>query len=144
MRDIDRNAPVIIDDMVYINAPSEKVWDVLTDINNWAKWMDNVSYCQLNGELKEQTTFDWKASGTKIRSVIHTVDPQRFIGWTGKTMGLKAVHNWSFTWENGQTKVFVEESMDGWGARILKNILRKSLLKDMEKSLQLLKTTCEN
>ena len=143
MKSINNNAPVKCSNTITINASNKKVWDVLTNINNWDNWQTDISTPKLNGELKPNSTFDWKAGGAKIHSTLHTIDPFRQIGWTGKTFGMFAIHNWTITEKDGRTVVSVEESLEGFFAKLLKHTFRKSLENGMQKWLDLLKQECE-
>jgi len=74
---------------------------------------------------------------------LHTIDPFRQIGWTGKTFGMFAIHNWTITEKDGRTVVSVEESLEGFFAKLLKYTFSKSLENGMQKWLDLLKQECE-
>ncbi len=143
MKIINTNAPVKCSKTITINASSEKVWTVMTNIDKWATWQTEISNSKLNGELKPETTFDWKTGGAKIHSALHTVEPFRQFGWTGKTFGMLAIHNWTLTQINGQTTVRVEESMEGFFAKLLKKSFNKNLEKGIQNWLDLLKVECE-
>lgn len=143
MRVINNNAPVKCSKTITINANSEKVWAILTNIDNWASWQTDISQPRMNGALQPATTFDWKTGGVKIYSTLHTVEPFENFGWTGKTFGLFAIHNWTLRETNGQTTVSVEESMEGFLAKLLKKSFNKNLEKGMQKWLDLLKQQCE-
>lgn len=54
-----------------------------------------------------------------------------------------AIHNWTLTEIDGQTKVSVDESMDGFFAKLLKKSFNKNLENGMQKWLDLLKQECE-
>jgi uncharacterized protein YndB with AHSA1/START domain len=114
MRSINNKAPVMCSKTITINARIEKVWAVLTNIVNWPNWQNDISQAKLNGELIPLTTFDWKAGGAKIHSTLHTVEATKYFGWTGKSFGIIAIHNWTLTETNGQTNVSVDESMEGF------------------------------
>jgi uncharacterized protein YndB with AHSA1/START domain len=107
MKSINNNTPVKCSKAILINVTPEKVWAVLTNIDQWANWQTDISKPKLNGQLKPNTIFDWKSGGAKIHSTLQTVDEFNHIGWTGKTFGILAIHNWTLTEENGQTKVAV-------------------------------------
>jgi uncharacterized protein YndB with AHSA1/START domain len=143
MKTINENAPVKCIKTIKINATVEKVWNLMTDINNWAAWQTDIKSPRLNGELKPETTFDWKTGGATIHSTIHTVQPFTNFGWTGKTFGMFAVHNWSFTDIKGGTEVSVNESMEGFLAGLLRSSFNQNLEKDMIHWLELLKNECE-
>jgi len=143
MKNINQKAPVKCSKSITINSNSQKVWDIMTNINNWATWQSDISNPRLNGELKPETTFDWKTGGAKIHSTLHTVEINKNFGWTGKTFGMFAIHNWSLIEKDGQTQVFVDESMEGLLAKLLKKSFNKNLENGMQNWLDLLKKECE-
>lgn len=143
MKQINTNAPVKCSKTILINASPEKVWSVLTNINNWANWQPEISKVQLFGELKPESSFNWKTGGAIIHSTLHTVDLNKNFGWTGKTFGMYAIHNWTLTEVNGQTKVTVDESMEGFFAKLFKKSFNKNLEKGMQNWLEFLKKECE-
>ena len=143
MKTINQNAPVKCSKSISINAESKKVWSVMTDIDNWAKWQTDISQPKLNGTLAPGSDFVWKTGGAKIISCLHTVNPCQQFGWTGKTFGMFAIHNWNISEVNGQTQVLVEESMEGFLAGLFKSSFNKNLERDMKHWLELLKTRCE-
>lgn len=136
-------APVQCSKRIVIKASPATVWNVLTNIDGWATWQTKISKPILNGPLQPGTTFDWKTDGSGIHSTIHTVDPHQHFGWTGKTMGIYAVHNWTLTEVPGGTQVLVDETMEGFLARLLKTWFNKNLSSDMEFWLEQLKTQSE-
>jgi uncharacterized protein YndB with AHSA1/START domain len=143
MKSINNNAPVKCSKTILINAKPEKVWAILTNIDHWANWQTDITKPKLNGQLKPTTTFDWKTGGAKIHSTIQSIDEFKYIGWTGKTFGMLAIHNWKLIALNGQTKVEVEESMEGFLAGLYKKSFNKSLETGMQKWLDLLKIESE-
>lgn len=143
MKNINHNAPVKCSKTVTVNAGEEKVWAVLTDISNWTTWQTDISKSILHGDLKPGSTFEWKSGGANILSTIHTAEPFSYFGWTGKSLGMFAVHNWTMREEDGRTTVLVEESMEGFIARLLRKSLNGSLEKGMQNWLSLLKQECE-
>jgi hypothetical protein len=143
MKSINNDAPVKCRKSITIEANSEKVWAIMTHIDNWATWQTEISKPKLNGPLQANSTFIWKTGGAKINSTLHTVEPFKNFGWTGKTFGMFAIHNWTISEKNGQTTVSVEESMEGFLARLLKKSFNKNLEKGMQNWLDLLKKECE-
>jgi hypothetical protein len=143
MKSINPKAPVKCSQLIEINAGIEKVWAVMTRIDQWESWQTDISKVRLMGELKAGTTFEWKTGGAKIQSILHTVEPFKYFGWTGKTYGMFAIHNWTIEVKNGQTIVRVDESMEGLIARLFKNAFNKNLQRDMRHWLELLKAECE-
>ncbi len=143
MQSINQRAPVQCSKSITINASAEKVWSLITNINHWAAWQTDISRATLHGSLTAGTLFEWKTGGANIHSTLHTVEPFKYFGWTGKTMGIHAIHNWTISEANGQTTVTVEESMQGLLAGLLKKSFNKSLENGMIRWLSLLKAACE-
>jgi uncharacterized protein YndB with AHSA1/START domain len=143
MRSINNNAPVTCNKTITINADSKKVWAVLTNIDNWTSWQTAMSKSKLNGELKPEASFDWTMDGAKIHSTLHTTNPYSKVGWTGKSYGMFAIHNWTLTQANNKTTVEVNESIEGFLARLFKKLFNKNLDKGLQKWLDLLKQECE-
>ena len=129
---INKYAPVKTYQEITINAPAQKVYAIMSNIDQWAEWHSDVEDPKLIGEFKKGSSFDWKSGGLTIHSTLHTVIPGQKIGWSGKAFGAFAIHNWSFKEHNGQTTVIVEESMEGWLVYLMRNKFQKGL----ESSLQ--------
>jgi uncharacterized protein YndB with AHSA1/START domain len=144
MRSINSNAPVKCSKSILIHTEPQKVWSVLTNINQWSAWQTDISSPQQHGDLREGTTFDWKTGGVWIHSTLHTVEPYQFFGWTGKTLGVFAVHNWILSEKNGSTFVEVQESMEGFLTHLFRRNFQKNLENGMQKWLDLLKKASES
>lgn len=143
MKSINSKAPVKCSKMVTISASSERVWATLTDIGNWSAWQTDISRSVVHGEVQPDMTFEWRSGGVKINSRLHTVEPYRNFGWTGRSLGMTAIHNWTLMESNGQTIVSVTESMEGLMATLLRKSLNSSLDKGMHNWLTLLKQEIE-
>lgn len=142
-REINSNAPVVCRESVTINADLDKVWSLLTGINNWNEWHTEIKTAQLEGDPVPGNTFTWHSGGTRIRSKIHTHIPLSRFGWSGGMPGLRAVHNWILENKDGQTMVKVEESMEGPLARIFRSKLNRTLEKSLITWLSLLRKQSE-
>lgn len=123
-----------------INAPVEEVFQKVADIEQWPQWQLAVKSARISGPLKRGTTFRWQANGMIIKSKLHTMVPSSAIGWTGKVWWIKAVHNWSFSSENGKCRVVVEESMSGFMAGFLKTTIQLGV----QQNLRELQTAVES
>lgn len=141
--EIDSHAPLIARKEILISAPVENVWSELTNIDKWSDWQPGVSYSELKGNLTVGSVFHWKANGLKIISILKLVEPMRAIGWTGKSLGMTAVHIWTLNEVDKGTQVTTEESLSGWFARFLKLIDPRFLEKSLLNSLQVLKAHVE-
>ncbi len=127
----------------YIDAPVQLVWSILADIQGWPQWNREVKEVSLHGEVSPGTGFHWTSGGMKIRSCIEEVESQRRIVWSGRTMGIRAIHSWMFTEEGSGTRVRTEESFEGLIVRFMAGKMRKTLEKALEQGLGALKDEAE-
>jgi uncharacterized protein YndB with AHSA1/START domain len=113
-----------------IDAPPERVWDVLTQFEKWPEWNPDVKSMSYEGPLVPGTQFRWKAGPGKIVSTLDRVEPPRYISWHGRTLTIDAYHEWWLEPRDGGTHVRTEESFFGTLARLgrrpLQNALDKS------------------
>ncbi len=140
---IDANAPLKAKKDIVINAPVSHVWMVQSDINNWPKWQKEVSYAELQGKLAKGTVFTWKAMGMNITSKLQEVIENKVIGWSGKSIGMSAIHIWKFEKQGNNTRVVTEESLSGWFPLIIKMFKPDFLEQSLSKALQTLKNQAE-
>lgn len=62
---------------VEIDAPVEKVWEVLTDPNHWNQWFPGVESVARVASLREGATFEWTSKGQKGHGTILKVEPMK-------------------------------------------------------------------
>jgi hypothetical protein len=126
---IDETAPVCASSEILILAPIDKVWKLLSAIDDWPKWQSTISSARMSGPLQPGTEFIWTSGGAKIKSRLALVVPNTDLAWTGTTFGAKAIHIWHLKApEEGRTVVSTEESMSGFMLKVFYSS------KDLEKS----------
>jgi uncharacterized protein YndB with AHSA1/START domain len=140
---IDDDAPVISSAEAEIDAPIEAVWSILTAIERWPAWNPDVKAASLDGPAVEGATFRWKAGPSTINSTVVRLDAPRLIAWTGRTLGIRAVHVWRLQSKNGRTLARTEESYEGFVARILRRPLQKMLDRTLTDGVHHLKVEAE-
>ena len=141
--DINESAPVTAAGTIVIAADPELVWDLLAGVNQWPEWNADVASASLPGPVANGEVFRWKAGPAKLVSTIHTVDRPVEISWTGRTMGMSAVHVWRLERHGDSTVAHTEETWEGLPPRLLPRTMRKSLQKTLDAWLDNLKTTAE-
>ena len=140
---INLDTPVVSTAETLISAPIEVVWKIQTDINNWSRWNPEVKNVDLRGPLVPGTKFTWKANGLPIKSVLREVDPKHRISWKGKSLGVRAIHTWTFKQQQQETLVQTEESLIGLLVALFRQKFQKLVDETLEKNLAALKTKCE-
>jgi hypothetical protein len=136
-------APVVSSVELEIEAPVDAVWDVLVAIDAWPEWNPDVKSASIEGPAAVGTSFRWKAGPSTIRSTIVSAERPRLIAWTGKTLGIRAIHVWRLEPRNGRTLVRTEESYEGLVSRILRRSLQKTLDKALADGVANLKAEAE-
>lgn len=141
--EIDQKAILKSNVEIDIFSTNEKVWSLLSGINLWKKWQPDVSESFVEGNLAAGVKFNWRAKGLHIRSELQLVEPFTKIGWTGKSLGMNAVHIWTIEPKDNFTHVTTEESLSGWFPRLLKLLDPNFLNKSLSSSLKNLKQVAE-
>ena len=141
---INRDAPVKTYQEITIHACPQKVYQVMSDIDHWEEWNHDIEDPKLNGPFKVCGSFDLKREGLNVHSIFHKIIPNRKIGWSGKTCGAFAVHNWSFIQHGNYTTVKVEESVEGWKAYVMRDSCQKGLEQSLQVWLKNLKVEAES
>jgi len=111
---IKADAPVKASVEITIQAPPDKVWGLLTDVQGWPRWYAAITDTAVAGPVQTGTEFSWKMGGNSIHSKFGLVTPTAVLAWSGKALGAKAVHVWKLQpLAENRTLVHVDESMDG-------------------------------
>jgi carbon monoxide dehydrogenase subunit G len=142
--DADRSAPVFSEGSIDVDASPEVVWDTLADFERWPTWSPGVDSVSLEGPVVEGTTFRWKAGATRLVSVLRRVERPHALGWTGRAMGIRAIHLWRFEPRDGGSLVSMEESFDGPIAKLFRTRLQRQLDRTTTEGLRALKETAES
>lgn len=141
--EIDAQAPAASTHEAAINASAQVVWDTLTDFESWPSWMPGVRAVFVDGPVAEGTAFAWKASGLRIRSVLEEVDAPREIGWTGRTLGIRARHVWRVEATDSGARALSAESWDGRLPRLLPKQARKALDRAVSDGVEALRSEAQ-
>jgi hypothetical protein len=138
-----RDAPVTAFAEIEIAAPVPVVWSLIVDVASWPGWNPDVKKVTFPGDLAEGSTFSWKAGTGTITSTLRRMVPGKVVAWTGKTLGIKAVHVWKLERRDEKTLVRTEESWEGLMVRIFRGPLKKKLQSSLDNTLLHLKKAAE-
>jgi uncharacterized protein YndB with AHSA1/START domain len=141
--EVNHGAPVVASDRIDINADPDTVWEVISAIDAWPSWNPAIKTASLNGPLAEGTTFRWKAGPGTITSTLRQVSPPQVLAWTGRTMGIKAVHVYQLEPREGGTVVHTAESWEGLAARLMRRSMQRQLENALGPGLERLKEESE-
>ena len=137
-------APVQSVKSIIVHASAEKTWTILSEVNKWETWESNNKSPVLKGAFKSGNSFTWKSNGLSIHSTIKIAEPYSKIAWSGPAFGCFAIHTWTFTQlPNGDTRVDVRESMEGWLVSLMTQKFQTGLDASLNTWLSLLKSRAE-
>jgi uncharacterized membrane protein len=60
---IDQNTPAKASDSIVINAPIERVWGLITRVEQWPSWNSLVAGVKISGSFMPNASFVWKSGG---------------------------------------------------------------------------------
>jgi hypothetical protein len=142
----DANAPVFATGEVEVAADPQTVWEVMADIPRWPSWNPDITVAILYGPLRPGTTFTWRSGPGTIRSTLEVVERPTELSWTGKTMGIPAIHVYRLRPSDqrpGHTVVRLEESWSGLLVRLLRRPFTRILQTAIDTGLARLKAESE-
>ena len=84
---IDEEAPVKASHEIRIEAPVERVWELLSDVPGWGTWYPDVHDVHLDSGVKADARFTWANGKARIKSTFAVVDAEREITRTGVSSG---------------------------------------------------------
>lgn len=118
---INENASIRDQHSTIINAPIEKVWAILSDLENWPNWNSDVKKMELSGKVEEGTKFQWTIGRLKANSQIQHLYAPTTLTWTGKTNWVKRIYVWSLEPDDKKTIVTVSTSLQGFLTVLVEN-----------------------
>ena len=141
--EINREAPVQARAELLIDASPEQAWALLSNIGQWSRWRPGINRIAVNGSIEPGTEFSWRDGRVPITSRLVVVEPERRIVWTGRSLGMDAVHVWEFEARDDGLLVRTEESLDGTLARWFQGRMEQMLESKLTEALRLLGSECK-
>jgi uncharacterized membrane protein len=103
---------------IIINAPIQRVWDIISAIDQWSNWNPLVK----SSKKIDQNHFDWKVGKTKLSATIRKNNPPLVFSWISSSLFSTRIHVWKLEkTEESQTIATVEESIEGFLIPLFKN-----------------------
>jgi uncharacterized protein YndB with AHSA1/START domain len=117
---INEDASIRDRQSVIINAPIEKVWEILTNVNDWPKWNKEIKSAKCE-KVALGAHFEWHIRLSNFKSTFQVVDKPNLLVWTGKSKLVKSIFVWNLEATDTQTILTVEESLEGFIVPIFNN-----------------------
>lgn len=111
--EINAKAPVVARCDVVIDAPLQRVWQLLTDISSWPDWQPDITAAASGRPLRTADTFRWTTAGLDIESTVYLLESPRRIIWGGTVHEITGIHLWTFDVVGSAVHVHTGQSWDG-------------------------------
>jgi uncharacterized protein YndB with AHSA1/START domain len=128
---------------IVIDAPIDRIWSLVVDVDRWPSWNKAVQSARLDGDVAPGSVFKWTSGGFGVTSTFRTVQPMTHLSWTCVAFGAHAVHSWLFEPTARGVKVTTTETFDGWMPRLMPRTMQKMLDDTLPKLLASLKRAAE-
>ena len=141
--EINSEAPVKVSKALKINKEASEIFKKLTDLEGLPSWFAALERVNAK-ELKEGSKIEFKFKRKRVKSEVHTFSKGEYkLGWTGRAIGIRAVHNWEVVEDEGGAVVFVDQSLEGPLAHLFANKFKVEVNKKLELWTRNLKYICE-
>jgi hypothetical protein len=128
---------------IQIAATPERVWDLLSNIDQWPKWNALVQTAKLSGPLRPGSVFKWKSKGLTIISTLREVTPNQRLTWTGNAFGTRAIHTWEIEGTDQGVVLCTAESFNGWLPKLMPKTMQRTLDETLPSWLKAIKSEVE-
>jgi hypothetical protein len=122
--EINEKAPVLVRKQILVNAPAGKIWNLLTDVNQWKFWQPEVKDPVLEGPFEKGSIIRYKALMVSCALTVLEAVPTRHLAWTGESAGKTLLTIWNLEEVPGGILVKADSTFDGRIAWLEKFILR--------------------
>lgn len=110
---INEDASIKDRQSIIINAPIQRVWDILTNVNKWPKWYPEITSASCE-KVETGASFEWTLKSTHLKSNFQLVEEPTLLAWTGKSKMVNTIHVWNLEAVDNQTIVTAEKSIEGF------------------------------
>jgi len=127
-----------------VGATAVSLYDILTDVKAWPRSQGTWCIKPPIAPLQAGSTFVAHGGGVKWSITVTEADRPRRVVWTGRRVGLEAVHEWEFVEAAGKTDVLTRETMAGWMLPVVYPLAKRGLARTNQQWLVSLKSRAED
>lgn len=109
-----RDAPISANRFVVIDAPLDKVWEILTEVAHWERWHPYLANAALTGPFAAGSNLAY-GGFIKHHLEIAKVADKELVMLCGTIAGYKGITRWDICkTDNGKTRVAFKECSSGF------------------------------
>ena len=140
---INLQAPIVIRREIDIFAPPNLVWDWISRVDLWPDWHPEVSSSRWLGNPGLNGRFKWRKSLLGVPSIVTRWREALEFAWSGTAWGITSHQVFLLDGDYKSTRIICEQSVEGFGARVLTPVVRHLAERWSEMWLGALKTRIE-
>jgi hypothetical protein len=118
------NADCYCQTRMLIHAPADRVFGLLADVEDWPKWVPEVTAVQRDNTatagLQHLQAFEFALHDLRVEALVGEYLPNSRLGWSGIGTGLLLYHSWLFLEFPHGTDVVTETVARGPVAQAMK------------------------
>lgn len=119
---------VFAHDELEADVSPAQFWARLIDARQWHTWYPHCKGLRMaEAQLALGTRFTWWTLGVRVTTTVDHFEPERYLSWTGTSMGSRGHHVWLIEPTARGCRVVTEETQRGLAATLLAPALRRAL-----------------
>jgi hypothetical protein len=111
------HAVFYVHNKIEINAPPQKIWDLLIQAETWPQWYEGAFNVDVvnneSGVLEANSIFKWKTMGLDFTSTIKEFKPPFRLSWESNKYLINGYHAWLLIPTEKGTLLITDESQHG-------------------------------
>ena len=138
---------MVLEDTIEIDASSDRVWQVTTDIEAWPKWAPAMERIRRedSGEFKLGSTALIKQKQMpETRWTVTEIDPGKHFAWQARVLGMDMRATHIITPGDRAVTSLLRIEMEGLLIKLLGPIMKALVSKSLKEENQGLKQFCES
>jgi len=110
-------ATFFVSNRIDIQAPPQRVWEVLIDVESWPKWYAGARDLSLAsttpGKLAPNAVLSWNIMDLDFTSTVHEFEPPYRLSWESRKSTIQGYHTWLLIPTEFGTHLVTDESQFG-------------------------------
>jgi uncharacterized protein YndB with AHSA1/START domain len=110
-------ATFFVSNRIDIQAPPQRVWDVLIDVDTWPEWYAGARNLSLTsttpGKLAPNAVLSWNIMDLDFVSTVHEFEPPYRLSWESRKSTIQGYHTWLLIPTATGTHLVTDESQFG-------------------------------
>jgi hypothetical protein len=126
MKDTNSKLSALHEARALIRTSRSQIFEILADVPRWQEWQPEVKLISKE-HLSVYDSFKWSDGGMPIQSRVTNFISPELIVWESRSLWFKATTRWTLEMHEDGTLVYFEQTLEGFGAQMIKPMMVKSM-----------------